>query len=384
MKFNPLYVFSGLVVAAATTLGTLTLKPELLATPLPVVSAPAAEIKAEIKVPEAVVPAPTIAVVPETKVAIATPEPVPAPVAKIENVAPPTNPEAPSFDTVRIEPDGEAVIAGSAQPNAEVTVKRDDVVIGTATANKEGAFVLIPDQPLASGTGALSLETKINDKVVVSEDTIAVVIAPKAETQAVVALIKPDQPTKLMQAPKVADLGPAKTVQLDAVDYDAEGAIVFSGRGGAESTVRFYVDNGLVGETKADQSGKWSFAAASPIAPGQHILRADELASNGKVQSRVELPFFREEIAKVVIAPAAPVAVSPAVEPQKIGTVLASDAAVPSRIIIQPGHNLWKLSRQIYGKGKRFTVIYAANKDQIRDPAMIFPGQVFLTPTTIE
>ncbi len=373
MKFNPLYVFSGLVVAAATTLGAITLKPDLLAKVPVAVSIPIAETKP----PEVVVPAPVVEVVPETKVAISTPEAVQAPVTVIENAVRAANPEAPSFDTVRIEADGEAVIAGSAQPNAEVTIKRDDVVIGTATANKEGAFVLIPDQPLASGTGALSLETTVNNKVVTSEDTIAVVIAPKAETQAVVALIKPDQPTKIIQAPKAENLGPAKTVQLDAVDYDTEGAIIFSGRGAPEATVRFYVDNGLVGETKADQIGKWSFAAANPIAAGQHVLRADALAADGKVQSRVELPFFREEVAKLVVA-------TPAVEPEKIGTALANDAAVPSRIIIQPGHNLWKLSRQIYGKGKRFTVIYAANKDQIRDPAMIFPGQILLTPTATE
>ena len=147
------------------------------------------------------------------------------------------------------------------------------------------------------------------------------------------------------------------------------------------ATVRLYVDNGLVGETKTDDAGKWTFAAANVIAAGEHILRADELTTEGKVQSRVELPFFREEIAKVAVAPAVE---QPNAAPEKIGTTLANTAAVPSRIIIQPGHNLWKLSRQIYGKGKRFTVIYAANKDQIRDPAKIFPGQVFLTPTTTE
>ena len=55
-------------------------------------------------------------------------------------------------------------------------------------------------------------------------------------------------------------------------------------------------------------------------------------------------------------------------------------AATPTQIIIQPGNNLWKLSRQIYGKGIMYTVIYEANKDQIRKPELIYPGQIFLTP----
>ena len=50
------------------------------------------------------------------------------------------------------------------------------------------------------------------------------------------------------------------------------------------------------------------------------------------------------------------------------------------QVIIQPGNNLWKLSRQIYGKGMMYTVIYEANKDQIRKPSLIYPGQIFLTP----
>ena len=86
-----------------------------------------------------------------------------------------------------------------------------------------------------------------------------------------------------------------------------------------------------------------------------------------------------------VVAPAAtptPPAVEPAkVEPAPAATpVVVAEAKAPSQIIIQPGNNLWKLSRKIYGKGTMYTVIYEANKDQIRKPGLIYPGQVFLTP----
>src|SRR5262249_55436187 len=53
------------------------------------------------------------------------------------------------------------------------------------------------------------------------------------------------------------------------------------------------------------------------------------------------------------------------------------------RVIIQPGNNLWRLSRVIYGKGISYTVIYEANKDQIRDPDLIYPGQIFATPHAV-
>ena len=48
--------------------------------------------------------------------------------------------------------------------------------------------------------------------------------------------------------------------------------------------------------------------------------------------------------------------------------------------MVQPGNNLWNISRVLYGRGIRYTVIYQANRDQIRDPDLIYPGQVFKAP----
>ncbi len=45
------------------------------------------------------------------------------------------------------------------------------------------------------------------------------------------------------------------------------------------------------------------------------------------------------------------------------------------------GDSLWRISKRVYGKGLRFTVIYEANQQQIRDPGRIYPGQVFVLPT---
>jgi nucleoid-associated protein YgaU len=49
-------------------------------------------------------------------------------------------------------------------------------------------------------------------------------------------------------------------------------------------------------------------------------------------------------------------------------------------VIIRRGDNLWRISRRMLGQGIRYTVIYEANRDQIRDPALIYPGQVFDVP----
>jgi nucleoid-associated protein YgaU len=267
---------------------------------------------------------------------------------------------APSFDTVRVEPNGDAVIAGRAAPGAEVVAKLDGKVVASAKASADGSFVMIPAQPLPAGAATLSLETHVSGAKQVSETTVAVAVKAPEQGGTTVAVLSPTQPTKIVQSPE-----PVTSVVLDAVDYDAGGNIVFSGRGKPLSTVRLYVDNTLAAEVKADETGKWSYTGANSVAVGTHNLRADEISTNGAVASRVELPFLREAPSEVAAAP------------QPIGPI---EPQAPNRIVIQPGNNLWTLSRQIYGAGNRYTVIYEANKTQIRDPQLIYPGQIITAP----
>jgi len=49
-------------------------------------------------------------------------------------------------------------------------------------------------------------------------------------------------------------------------------------------------------------------------------------------------------------------------------------------VTIVRGDNLWNIARGTLGNGERFTAIYEANRNQIRDPNLIYPGQVFVIP----
>jgi nucleoid-associated protein YgaU len=212
---------------------------------------------------------------------------------------------------------------------------------------------------------------------VASSNTVAVAVKEQAKGEALVAVVKPDEPVTVIQAPSNGEnLGAAKQVVLDSVDYDSKGNIVFSGRSRPGYTVRLYVDNAPTGELKANDQGKWTFNGSTAITTGTHTLRADEVDPAGKVVSRVELPFQREEAEKVALAQPE----NTESQTQQIGSKTVGNNAVPQRIIIQPGNNLWRLSRMVYGKGTQFTVIYEANKDQIRDPDLIYPGQLFAVP----
>ena len=51
-----------------------------------------------------------------------------------------------------------------------------------------------------------------------------------------------------------------------------------------------------------------------------------------------------------------------------------------SSVIIRRGDNLWRVARRNYGEGIRYTTIFEANRDQVRDPDLIYPGQVLKVP----
>ena len=52
----------------------------------------------------------------------------------------------------------------------------------------------------------------------------------------------------------------------------------------------------------------------------------------------------------------------------------------PGSVTVVKGNSLWRIARRVYGEGTMYTQIYAANTDQIKNPDLIYPGQVFSVP----
>jgi len=54
--------------------------------------------------------------------------------------------------------------------------------------------------------------------------------------------------------------------------------------------------------------------------------------------------------------------------------------AAPITITVQPGYTLWFIAKQNFGKGVLYVQVFNANKDKIKNPDLIYPGQVFTMP----
>jgi nucleoid-associated protein YgaU len=51
-------------------------------------------------------------------------------------------------------------------------------------------------------------------------------------------------------------------------------------------------------------------------------------------------------------------------------------------ITVSRGDSLWRISRRALGNGTRYATVFKANREQIRNPNLIYPGQIFVLPAS--
>lgn len=362
---------------------------------------------------------------PPVAVTTQTETPPPVPPATTEAAETPTLPDPPGIDTVRLDPDGQMILAGRGTAGAELSILLDDAIIATARPDQAGkfvAFLKIPpsDDPrvltLSVPSGAPGETLRSRDEIIIAptprpteiagapeadapapsaesvpalsgQDTVIAEekaeedapveiaqLAPQAEVAPIPAAPAPApsaQPTVLLSTdegvrvlqPPVTEQGSEGTtnVALDAITYSEAGDVQLSGRAGGGGFVRIYLDNLPVVTSQIDPDRRWR-AELPQVDSRVYKLRVDEVNAEGAVTSRVETPFKRENDA--VLAANAPTDQSTRV----------------SAVTVQPGSTLWAISREAYGDGILYVRVFEANRDRIRDPDLIYPGQVFTIP----
>jgi nucleoid-associated protein YgaU len=295
----------------------------------------------------------------------AAPAPTPASAEVKPAPIPPPAPAitAPTFDVARIGADGRAVIAGRATPGAKIVLLDGGKEIAHGEADGRGEWVLLAqDPPLSPGQHELRVIQHVEGRAPVTSEQVVVAVVPapqepasgEAKKETLVMIAPPSGAATLVQPPTSAGVPKSGDLQLSTLDYDERGQTTITGQAAPGTAVRAYIDDKLVAEGMAGADGKWRLAPAAPIDNGKHRLRLDRLAKDGKPSSRLEMSFER-------------VATPPAGGDNR-------------RLTVVRGDNLWNIARAHYGEGLRYTVIFEANKSQIRDPDLIYPGQIFSLP----
>lgn len=430
---------------------------------------------------------------------------------------------APSFDIVRVEPDGASVIAGRTVPNARIELMRDGRPFAAATADASGQFALTPPD-LPAGSSEISLRaTAADGRTLTGRESVTVVVAETRKTRPLIALSAPDRPTQVLSQPDAPEVQGATTApptavtespkaapatagtaeggrtsgavtgtaRIVSVDAQEGGRLDVTGQAAAGGTVRLYLNDTLVASGQAGADGRVAFTIGRGVKPGAYRIRVDTVdPAGGKVRSRAEVAFVypdappptrfagagpeersapsqKRDAAAIPAerpathpaqaapekAPAAsPAAPSLAAAPPRAGKQAGAEPdrpapsgtpsiaatagttvplperdgraaaalapALPGKVSGAPasagqgrlataepggaspsapeagsvfvpeistarisrGDSLWQISRRTYGHGHRYTVIYDANQQQIRNPDLIYPGQMFVLP----
>jgi len=249
---------------------------------------------------------------------------------------------APTFDVLRVEPDGSAVVAGKAQPGSKLEILSNGKVIAQTTIDGSGDFAAVFDNPLPPGDHELVLRsTDASGKATQSEE-VATVSVPNGKAGELLAMVsKPGEASRVLampeaapsalQPPQAAQPGqsataaatttpapaadtPApsaaaapltSTVQVTAVEF--EGSKIFvAGSAPAASSVRALVDDKEIGKSTTEASGHFVIEGNVDLSVGSHIITVEELNADGTVKVRVRVPFERPQTDQATVAMQAP------------------------------------------------------------------------------
>ncbi len=217
-----------------------------------------------------------------------------------------------------------------------------------------------PERPVSGDTAAVEPATA--DPIQPEVETAQIQTpqtATEPETGQQVAVIRSNEEGVKVINPAAPSPDITSQIALDTISYSDLGDVELTGRAQqAAEEVRVYLNNVPITSLPIADDGNWQGALPN-VDTGVYNLRIDEVNEAGKVISRVETPFKRED--PVVLA-------------------AAQTSAPVSAITVQKGATLWAIARDRYGEGFQYVQIFEANRDTISDPDLIFPGQVFKLP----
>lgn len=309
---------------------------------------------------------------------------------------------------------GDYTIALRSTVGTVVTASAQTAVV-SVPANAAGQVLAMVEEP-GKPAELLTVPAPETKPAAPAGDQAAAPAAP-APTAPAAASPAPAAPAPAVAeaTPPAAAVGEPKIV-VEAVEIDGN-KIFVAGLADPGRKVRAYANDILLGDAQTSPDGHFLVEATRDIPVGSYTIHVDGLDADGvKVVARAAVPFEREPGEAVAAvapaetkpadgkpaetkpaapaaadAPAAPASVAPATEAPAVVAEATPPGDVPEvvspklehadgAVVIRRHDTLWRISRRVYGHGVRYSTIYLANQDQIRNPDRIWPGQVFKVP----
>ncbi|MGY6708887.1 MAG: LysM peptidoglycan-binding domain-containing protein [Rhizobiaceae bacterium] len=292
-----------------------------------------------------------------------------------------------------VEIDGGTVfVAGHAEAGRFVRVYANDILLGETRTSEGGRFLIEARVDLPVGDYIIRADLLGSDGSVVARAAVPFEREP-GETIAAVAPRAPspgDEEEAAQPAPEEEVSTDTARIEEDEADSAPSeiAAAPVDGEAETEETSAAH-DPVVEEEASADVAAvepspsadvETTDAARTADQPEQTTEPAADMTGDEQIAASEEAdaPAPVEETAQAD-EPEAPASSMAAADPAG-QTMSPALERVDGAVIIRRGDNLWRISRRVYGQGVRFSTIYLANQDQIRDPDRIWPGQVFTVP----
>lgn len=255
-----------------------------------------------------------------------------------------------SFDIIRITKNGDAVFAGRALPDINIELFDGDLKLADLVSDANGEWVWSSQKPLMPG--ARNFFLKYIDKsgdILTSEKSVLIYIDKKNEPLILKSDLNGHSNSVILNLDELES-----DISLDIVEYSPTGLLFFSGRSDKNIDLSIHVNEELIGYAKANEEGDWKFESEEKFDYGKLNLSISFFRGEEKISLKTRI--FNEKLEKI------------------------QNKLLKKKFVVQPGNSLWRIARKTLGGGILYTEILKKNLKIIKNPDLIYPGQVLGLP----
>ena len=277
----------------------------------------------------------------------------------------------PEIDIIKVSPDGSFVIAGKGQPNSNINILNKGDLIDSSIVDSDGNWVVVSKENLKTGDNLISID-QINNKGLVlrykqlfitkidehKKDQPLVISVPNKNGENISIIQQQSEQQKIYKAEN--DLGIQKKIKskqkifnVKTIFFNENGFVSIKGKVNFGKKIELYINKKIM-ETIKIENSKWQYNSDKIIDYGLHDLLVVLKSDKDEILDKITLPFMRVE--------------------------MPYNDVPENFILIKPGDMLWTIAYRLYGDPFKYIQIFEENKDQITNPDLIFPGQLFSIP----
>lgn len=279
----------------------------------------------------------------------------------------------PEIDIIKVSPDGSFVIAGKGQPNSNINILNKGDLIDSSIVDSDGNWVVVSKENLKTGDNLISIDQINNNGLVLrhkqlfitkidehKKDQPLVISVPNKNSENISIIQQPSEKQKIYKTEEELSISNKKKnnkkiFTVKTIYFDGKGILSLKGIANYGEKIEVFINEQFMDIIFNNEDPNWEYNSEKSLDFGLHNLLVILKSQKNEILDKISIPFMRVE--------------------------MPSENIPDNFILIKPGDMLWTIAYRIYGDPLKYIQIFEENKEQITNPDLIFPGQLFSIPT---